>query len=448
MSDTRLEIPSSPGHAAIRELVAVREIVHAFLTADHPQEVFQFALERVSPLVGATFASIYMIEGADDVMHLVAAYNWPERFRPFLGEMRVRLGLGPSGRAASERRAIYVPDVFANASLTDWQDVATELGFRALVALPLETRGRVLGAVTFYFADTAPLGAEERGLLQIVAEQMAATAEKSAMIDELRRTNAALLESNAELERQYLAALEARRLKDEFLANMSHELRTPLTAVLGYAYLLQEGLSGPLSPEQRKTVEQMTHASERLLQLIEDLLELTALKRGDVQLTVEAFDPRDAVRAAVDATPGPPAGVALRIERYPGDTIWMRSDRKKVVKILVNLLSNAFKFTAQGEVVAAVEVSKDVVRFAVRDTGIGISAESHRVVFEEFRQVDGSRTRQYSGSGLGLALSRQLARLLGGDIELTSAPNEGSSFTLELPLEYQPDHHLAWAATS
>ena len=168
---------SVPSDASIRELVAVREIVHAFLTADRPQDVFQFALDRVSPLVGAAFASIYTITGDDDVMRLSASYNWPERFRPFLGDMRVRVGLGPSGQAAGERRAIYVPDVFADASLNDWIEVATELGFRALVALPLQTPARVLGAVTFYFAKPGQIATEERGLLQIVADQMAATAE-------------------------------------------------------------------------------------------------------------------------------------------------------------------------------------------------------------------------------------------------------------------------------
>ncbi|MBX6333088.1 MAG: GAF domain-containing sensor histidine kinase [Gemmatimonadaceae bacterium] len=436
--DTRPQVPVHTGDTAIRELVAVREIVHAFLTADRPEEVFQFALERVSPLVGATFASVYVVEENDDVMRLAAAYNWPERFRPFLGQMRVRLGLGPSGEAASERRIVEVPDVFADESLADWREVASELGFRALVAIPLVTRGRVLGTVTFYFAE-ATSTPESNGLLQIVADQMAATAEKARLIHDLRRANAALQESNEELERQYLAALEARRLKDEFLANMSHELRTPLTAVLGYTYLLQEGFSGPLTEDQRRTLAQVTSSSERLLVLIEDLLELTTLKRGELRVDVEAFDPRDALREAIEGTRGLPPTVALRVEVPEGTVHWMRSDRKKVVKILSNLLSNAYKFTTQGEVCASVETRNDLVRFTVRDTGIGIAPEAQQLVFEEFRQVDGSARRPYGGSGLGLALSRQLARLLGGDIELQSQPEEGSTFVVELPLEYQAD---------
>jgi signal transduction histidine kinase len=432
--------------ASVRELMVVREIAHAFLTADRPEEVFQFALERVSPLVGATFASIYLVDRGDDVMRLAAAYNWPERFRPFLGEMRVRVGLGPSGEAVSERRAVQVPDVFADESLKDWQEVARELGFSALAALPLETRGQVLGAITFYFAETGGLTPERSGLLQIVADQMAATTEKAALIDELRRANAALLDSNAELERQYLAVLEARRMKDEFLANISHELRTPLTAVLGYADLMQEGLAGPLTGDQRTTLAEMTGASQRLLELIDDLLELTTLKGGEARLTVESFDPRDALRDALAAAREPAEGVSVRVSMPESDTLWMRSDRRKVAKIVASLLNNAFKFTTRGEVLAGIETRNDSVRFLVRDTGIGIDPASHDVVFEEFRQVDGSATRRFGGSGLGLALSRQLARLLGGDITLESAASTGSQFTLSLPLEYAPETPAADAA--
>jgi signal transduction histidine kinase len=371
-------------------------------------------------------------------MRLAAAYNWPARFRPFLGAMRVRVGLGPSGEAVSERHAITIPDVFADDALADWQEVARELGFRALVALPLQTRGQVRGAITFYFAETGGLTRERSGLLQIVADQMAATTEKAALIDQLRRANAALTDANAELERQFLAALEARRIKDEFLANMSHELRTPLTAVLGYAALMQEGLSGPLTGDQRTTLRQMTVASERLLDLIDDLLELTTLKGGEARLTVESFDPRDALREALAAAREPAAGVRVRLQLPESETLWIRSDRRKVAKILASLLNNAFKFTTEGEVLAGLESRNQSVRFHVRDTGIGIDPAAHEVVFEEFRQADGSATRRFGGSGLGLALSRQLARLLGGDITVESAPSTGSQFTLSLPLEYAP----------
>jgi signal transduction histidine kinase len=424
-----------PSETALRELMAVREVAHAFLHADRPEEVFQFALDRVSPLVGATFASVYLVDGVSELMHLAASHNWPERYRPWLGEMRVRLGFGPSGEAAAERRIIEVPDVFADADLEDWQEVAGELGFKSLVALPLQSGNRVLGAVTFYFADTGAHTTETRGLLRIVADQMAATAEKASLIDEMRRTNNALLEANEELERQYVEVVEAKRVKDEFLANISHELRTPLTAVLGYISMLQEESSGPLTSGQRDDILHVKRSSERLLELIDDLLELTTLKRGATELAVEEFDPRDVLHEAVRTVEGCPDAVSLRIEEPPLGVPPMRSDRRKIVKILSSFLSNAYKFTVRGEVVATMELRDDRIVYRVRDTGIGIPHGAQKLVFDEFRQVDGSERRRYGGSGLGLALARQLARALGGDIALESVEGEGSTFSVELPLE-------------
>jgi signal transduction histidine kinase len=375
-------------------------------------------------------------------------HNWPEKFAPFLGEMRVRLGFGPSGEAASERRTIEVADVFSDPTLEDWQEVAAELGFRSLVALPLQTGQAVLGAVTFYFADPHSITTDTRSLLRMVADQMAATAEKARLIEELRRANGALVESNSELERQYVALLEARRIKDEFLSNISHELRTPLTAVIGYISLMHEGIAGPVNDEQRKTLGQVKTASEQLLGLIGDLLELTTLKRGGLEVVVSGFHPGEPLQTAALSAQGRPESVMLRVieprpeeagegeHRPPPRVMW--SDKKKLVKILVSLLSNAYKFTHEGEVRASLEVLEDRVIYNVQDTGIGIPPEAQRYIFDEFRQVDGSMTRRYGGSGLGLALARRLARLLGGDIVLVSTPGVGSTFRVEIPIAYEP----------
>lgn len=438
LSHERFRAPRPDDDIRLRELMAIREIAHAFLHADRPEEVFQFALERVSPVVEATFASVYLVDGESELMRLAAAYNWPERYRPWLGEVRVRLGFGPSGEAAAERRVIEVPDVFADSDLEDWQEVASELGFKSLVALPLQTANRVLGAVAFYYASAGSRSADARGLLRIVADQMAATAEKSALIDELRRANTALVETNDELERQYLAVVEAKRVKDEFLANISHELRTPLTAVMGYISVLQEELSGPLTEGQRRDLAQVKRSSEQLLSLIDDLLELTALRRGTPELVIEDIDPRALLDQVVATVEGRPPDVDVRVTGPPHLLPYMRSDRHRITKILSGLLGNAYKFTTQGEIVASVDLSGDTIVFRVRDTGIGIPPEAQRLIFEEFRQVDGSETRRFSGSGLGLTLARQMARILGGDISVESVPGEGSTFTVELPLDHTP----------
>jgi signal transduction histidine kinase len=429
----RLRGPAEASDFGLRELMAVREIAHAFLTAERPEDVYQLALDRVSPLVGATFACVYLIDDGSELMRLAAVHNWPERYARFLGQMRVRLGFGPSGEAASERRAIEVLDLFDDASLEDWQEVATELGFRSFAALPLQTTAAVHGTVTFYFASSRSLSAGTRHLMRTVADQMAGTAEKARMIEELRKMNAALTVSNAKLERQYTEIVEARRVKDEFLTNVTHELRTPLTAVMGYISLMQEGLGGPLTGDQLQTLGQVKDSSEHLLALINDLLDLTALKRGTVESTVADVDPRDPLRDALAAAKGKRDSVALVIDE-PHIVPLMRTDRRTVAKALRALIENAFKFTQEGRVRVSVEVTPDHVVYSIEDTGIGIPADARASVFDEFRQADGSFTRQYGGSGLGLSLARRLARLVQGDVTLAATSSAGSTFKLDIPV--------------
>jgi signal transduction histidine kinase len=419
----------------LRELIAVREIAQAFLTAQRPSEVYQFALDRVSPLVGATFACVYVIEADTDLMRLAAVHNWPQRYAKFLSDMRVRVGTGPSGTAASEKRAVEVPDLFADPAFEDWREVANELGFRSLVALPLHTAAGTVGAVTFYFAASGAASGDARGLLRVVADQMAATAEKARLIEHLSRANDALQTTNDELEKQYVAVLEARRLQDEFLSNVSHELRTPLTAVLGYLSLMEEGLAGPVTDEQQHTLAQVKGASEQLLSLIGDLLELTSLKRGELSVQVTEFDPMDAVRAALQSTSGRNAAVELVIHSADAPAR-VRTDRRKLTRLMAALLSNAYKFTPQGEVRVTIAAGRHTMRFEVADTGVGISSEAQEFVFDEFRQEDGSPTRRYGGSGLGLSIARRLARILGGDVTLSSERGKGSTFIAEIPVVY------------
>jgi signal transduction histidine kinase len=425
----------STADIALRELVAVREIVHAFLTAERPEDVYRLALERVTTIVGASFASVYLVDDDGESMRLAASHNWPARWAPWLDRMRVRMGSGPSGEAAQSGRPVEVPDVFADESLADWQEVATELQVRSIIALPLLTADRTLGAVTFYFDDAGAFGPNQLGLLRVVADHLAATAERASLMAQLQTTNAALTESHAALERQYTEVIEARRVKDEFLANISHELRTPLTAVMGYSQIMLEGISGPLTDEQRGDLAQVRSASDRLLALIDDLLELTTLKRGAIAAELMEFDPREPLKDALRIAGDAPTGVALDVEMPNGPLPRMRSDRRKVVKILTGLLNNAYKFTTHGDVSASASVANDVVTYSVRDTGMGIADHALPVVFDEFRQADGSLTRRHGGSGLGLALSRRLARMLGGDVEVESRVGVGSTFVVHLPLE-------------
>ena len=186
------EVGSVP--AVDADIALLRDLTHALLRAERAEEAFQFALDRTCPVVGASLGSVFLLDGASELMRLVAAHAWPDRWRPWLGDMRVRVGFGPSGEAVGERRTIEVPDVFADPGLEDWQEVAGELGFRALVALPLLTNDRVAGAVTFYFAEPGVPDARVRTLLRTAADVMSAIAEKAALRDQLRRAEAALEE--------------------------------------------------------------------------------------------------------------------------------------------------------------------------------------------------------------------------------------------------------------
>ena len=425
-----------------RELRAAREIAHAFLTARRPAEVYRLALGRVAPLVGASFGCVFLRDRDPALLRVVAAYNWPQAYASYLSSLRVRVGNGPTGRAVEENRLVEVADVFSDPELAEWREGARELGFTSSVSVPLSPQAQPMGALTFYFRTPLRFDESDRNLLRLVADQLAATAEKAHLIDDLERANEQLREQNFILEARWREANEAKRVKNEFLANISHELRTPLTAILGYAYLLREGLSGTLPREPLDAVGKIESAGHVLMTLIDDLLDLTHLKLGRTAVHTEVCDATALARAAVDSVRTPAPGVELRVaaraERVP-----VRTDPSLVLRILQNLLSNAVKFTSRGSIVVRVEtescaglspdVPEEYVLWRVEDTGIGIAPADQSAIFDEFRQADGSATRRFGGAGLGLALSQGLATRLGGEIRLRSVPGEGSVFTLAVP---------------
>lgn len=425
-----------------RELMAVRDITHALLNADRVEDVFRFALDRIAPLLGASFASVYVVDGESELMRLVAAHNWPDRFRPWLQEMRVRVGFGPSGEAAAERRVIEVPDVSADRTLDDWADVAAELGFRSLVALPMQTVAGVLGAATFYFAETGSPTDERRSLMKIVADQLAAAADKARVAELLRRAEAALTDANAELERQFAAVREARRAREEFLANVSHELRSPLTAVLGHIGLLQEEVSGPLTDAQRHDLSVAKEASSRLIGLIDDLVELSLLMRSagkiDRALTIAEFDPPAPLLSAIAAAGAPPSGVRLTLVESAELLPRVRSDPGRVTRALLALLRHAYRFSKAGEITVELSVLVDRVIYRLTDSGQGVPAGAIDDETGASRFLDGVLPTRFGDSGLGVTLARQIAHVLGGELEMVSAPASGTTFTFELPLEYDP----------
>jgi signal transduction histidine kinase len=254
----------------------------------------------------------------------------------------------------------------------------------------------------------------------------------------VQAATAELATQNELLRRQAIELEQASRLKSQFLANMSHEFRTPLNAILGYTHMLLQGVAGELLPNVKRQLTRIDSNGRHLLTIINEILDITRIEAGKMPMQITSFSLNELVpevmaeldpvisRSKLSVTP--------RLSELPPN---VQSDRQKVKQIVVNLLSNALKFTHQGgiEVAVAVNADEQTASISVTDTGIGIAREHHERIFEDFRQVDDSPSRQYGGTGLGLAICRRLANALGGRIALRSEIGEGSTFTLTIPVE-------------
>jgi signal transduction histidine kinase len=252
--------------------------------------------------------------------------------------------------------------------------------------------------------------------------------------DELQRANDALLVHGEELERARAAADEANHAKSQFLAVMSHELRTPLNAIGGYVQLIELGIHGPVTDAQRESLDRIIRAQRHLLRLINDVLNLARIEAGRVEYVTERVDLRELIDSVMPMIETQMLAAKLTARTEAASGVVASADREKVQQILINLLTNAVKFTpAGGTIVTRADAAEHRVCVAVTDSGIGIPADKLGSIFAPFVQVDTTHTRAREGSGLGLAISRDLARGMGGDLTVQSEAGRGSTFTLLLP---------------
>ncbi len=249
-----------------------------------------------------------------------------------------------------------------------------------------------------------------------------------------------LSDKNRQLEESYGKLKELDRLKSNFLATMSHELRTPLTSVIGYSEMMLEGLGGPLTAEQREYLGIIMEKGENLLQLITSILDISKIEAGRVRLLLTDVDASQVMRDAVATVLPLARKKGIRVGCEPGSIQRFQADRDKVRQCLVNLCSNAVKFTQPGGTitVSAEALEGERIALHVADTGIGIAEEHVDRVFDVFFQVDGSSTREYGGAGLGLAIVKSFVEAHGGDVSVRSKPGQGSVFTLVLPIRAAP----------
>jgi len=439
-------------------------------------EALASVIEQQNP---AMRCSILVLDSDGVTLRHGAAPRLAKSYCDAIDGLRIGPAVGSCGTAAFHRRTTIVSDIATDELWVNFRALALPLGLRACWSTPiLASNGECLGTFAMYYDEPRTPTSGELDLIKTAGALAAAVIEREGLLAaseaarielerrkelleqqhvELETANANLQESTVELEmlneqlQENATELElqadelesaraeaeaANRAKTEFLATMSHELRTPLNAIGGYADLLLEGVRGVLSPEQRGDVERIKRSGQHLLGLINDILNFAKLEAGRIEFRV-ADTPvapllgslEDLVRPQIDRKS------LTFVAASPSGTVLVRADEEKVRQILLNLVTNAVKFTDSGGLVA-VECDADAtsVRISVRDTGRGIPAEHLDRIFDPFVQIDRELTpKSQQGVGLGLSISRELARGMGGSLAVVSALGEGTTFTLTLP---------------
>lgn len=402
---------------ATLELLAIREIAHAFLVADRPVDVYQLALDRVTPILGAAFSLIMHVGEDGELLRPVAQYQWPAKHRNWIGALRVRVGDGPSGLAVAERRLVEIPDLFADQSLEAWYEVAEELGFRSIVAAPLIGTLGPDGAIAFYFSDPTPVSDEQRALVRLVAEQLAATADKAALLDAMRRANAALAEANAALEREARTADAARRARDHFLTTLTRRVSESL------ANAGDEPGPDPLST--LRAARATAAAAE----------ELAAIECGMVEPELADVDPRTPLIDAVQSW----RTALLSIPMTHGEPTvllpTMRSDARWMTRLLSLLIGQVIqRHDGRDAIHVDVELGRGFVAHRLEWSGVPLPDLSQAVSLlvsapavapADAPAVDGrdpdaggdAPARHPDITPLDVALLVAMVRRLGGDIQ-------------------------------
>lgn len=339
----------------------------------------------------------------------------------------LHLGEGATGRSAIIRTPVQVWDTLDERECTGARLhpmlVLVRLGYRSVLAVPLLREQRILGALTVWRKETGSFSPQVVNLLQTFATQSALAIQNARLFREIEA-------KGRELE-------AANRHKSEFLANVSHELRTPLNAIIGFSEVLQERFFGELNEKQAEYTDDILSSGRHLLSLINDILDLSKIEAGRMELEVTTFHLPDAIENALLLIRERASRHGIKIDRVIDDRLGeFTADERKIKQILVNLLTNAVKFTPEGgRIKVEATLGDSAVIISVTDTGIGIAREDQEAIFEEFRQASGNYAHKREGTGLGLTLTRKFVELHGGKIWVDSELGKGSKFTFTLPMK-------------
>jgi signal transduction histidine kinase/DNA-binding response OmpR family regulator len=395
--------------------------------------VFEILVESIARLCRVEQAAILRL--VDGQFHIIAAHGSDE-FKQYMQNHPIAIDRSSvSGRAALEGRTVQVADVLADPEYAKHETQRVG-GFRTVLGVPLMRAGAAIGAVLLTRSEVEPFTQQQIDLITTFADQAVIAIANVTLFDEIQ-------DKSRQLE-------QASQHKSQFLANMSHELRTPLNAIIGYSEILQEDAVDLGQDNLVTDLKKIESAGRHLLGLINDILDLSKIEAGKMDIyleDVEIVPLLEEVRSII-VPMAEKNGNALEY-RLADNLGSMRTDRTKLKQSLLNILSNGSKFTENGPltlVAERFETDRPMVRFAVSDTGIGMTEEQLGRLFQALSQAEASTTKKYGGTGLGLAISRRFCQLLGGDITVTSRPGEGSTFTITLPARSDAPAQIAPAA--
>jgi signal transduction histidine kinase/CheY-like chemotaxis protein len=403
------------------------------------QTVLETLAESAARLCDADTAWLFRREG--DGFRWAASYGHSQeqhaRIREYFKTQHVKPGRGSLiGRTALEGKPTHIPDVFADPDYT-WTE-AQKLGqYRTTFGVPLLREGMTIGVMALTRTEVRPFTDKQIELATTFADQAGIAIENVRLFDEIQ-------DKSRQLE-------IASKHKSQFLASMSHELRTPLNAIIGVTEMLLEDARDFKRGDEIEPLDRVLRAARHLLALINDILDLSKIEAGRMELALESFPLAPLIEDVAKTIEPMAAKNANRVVvDLPGDLGRIHADQTRVRQALLNLASNASKFTEKGTVTIAARPQRrddrDWFAIAVTDTGIGMTEEQMGRLFQEFTQADASTTRKYGGTGLGLAISRHFCRMMGGDITVESKPGVGSTFTIRLPRTVQDEQPLVAAA--
>jgi signal transduction histidine kinase len=387
------------------------------------QPVFDTLLRNAVRLCNAVNASLYRFDG--HLIHLVANHNlppellasWPQMFPLPLSQSRYL------GKVLTTGNVLRMADVFSG----EWEwsqravDAHRTMDAHSAMYVPILCQGQAIGVIALFHGEVGAFTDQHVALLQTFANQAVIAIENVRLFKELEAANRELS--------------VASQHKSEFLANMSHELRTPLNAIIGFSEVLSDRMFGELNEKQDEYLKDINASGTHLLSLINEILDLSKIEAGRMELDVTDFDLPTALDSALTLVRERAGRRSIALHMTLDERLGqMQGDERKIRQIVLNLLSNAIKFTPEGGRIGVAAVSRDgSVEVSVSDTGVGIAPEDQEAVFEEFRQV-GTAEKKVEGTGLGLALSRKFVELHGGKIWVTSQVGVGSTFTFTIPV--------------